>query len=178
MWDNDAWGGGSAVHHREEPAHGPVWGCEAREDDSVFPDVKNAEAMIEFLQQDHDKPFFAVYGLWRPHTPFTAPKRFFDMYNPEDIKVPVPAWRQDDLDDVPARPEADRVWGERYELCGQSTRAVAAVCPCLLCCTTFADWSADVSSSIDEQVRRQWLSCSGGQRLSLRRENHWEKTTL
>lgn len=60
---------------------GKFWGCEAMQEDSAFPDVKNAEAAIEFLQQYHDRPFFMVYGLWRTHTPFTAPKRFFDMYD-------------------------------------------------------------------------------------------------
>ncbi|MEZ4905334.1 MAG: sulfatase-like hydrolase/transferase [Spirosomataceae bacterium] len=44
--------------------------------DSDFPDVKNADAAIEFLQKSHDKPFFCYVGYWRPHTPYTAPKRF------------------------------------------------------------------------------------------------------
>ena len=54
--------------------------------DEEFPDVKNANAAVGFLQEHHEKPFFLYYGLWRPHTPYTAPKRFFDMYNEDDFK--------------------------------------------------------------------------------------------
>ena len=68
--------------------------------DTDFPDVKNADAAIEFLQQEHDKPFFLYYGLWRPHCPYTAPQRFFDMYSEEDIYFPE-GIREGDLEDVP-----------------------------------------------------------------------------
>ena len=153
------------------------------EDDGVFPDVKNAEAAIEFLKQDHDKPFFMVYGLWRPHTPFTAPKRFFDMYDPQDIQVPVPAWRKDDMKDIPplGRQLAE-VWGERYELCGESDlelwrKFVHGYCAC----TTFADWSAgrviealDKSKYAENTIVVFW-SDNG---YHCGEKNHWEKTTL
>ena len=197
MWDNDAWAGGFGPFPAEEnQLHanlGPekqafafgntFWGCEAMEDDSVFPDVKNAEAAIEFLRQDHEKPFLMVYGLWRPHTPFTAPKRFFDMYDPRDIKVPVPAWRQDDLEDIPPLGrELAKVWGERYELCGESDveswrRFVHAYCAC----ASFADWSAgrviealDKSKYAGDTIVVFW-SDNG---YHCGEKNHWEKTTL
>jgi len=184
MWDNDVWGGGFGPFPTEKnQLKGKFWGCEAMEDDSVLPDVKNAEAAIKFLHQDHDRPFFMVYGLWRPHTPFTAPKRFFDMYDPQDIKVPVPAWRKDDLDDIPplGRSLAE-VWGERYELCGESEaeswrKFVHAYCAC----TTFADWSAgrviealDKSEYADDTIVVFW-SDNG---YHCGEKNHWEKTTL
>ncbi len=197
MWDNDVWGGGfgpfPAEKNQVRAKLGPgkqsfafgnsFWGCEAMEDDGVFPDVKNAEAAIEFLGQEHDKPFFIVYGLWRPHTPFTAPKRFFDMYDPQDIEIPVPAWRRDDMDDVPPLGrELARVWGERYDLCGESDpalwrRFVHAYCAC----TTFADWSAgrvietlDRSRYADNTIVVFW-SDNG---YHCGEKNHWEKTTL
>lgn len=68
--------------------------------DTDFPDVKNANSTIDFLNKEHDKPFFAYYGLWRPHTPYTAPKRFFDMYNEADFTLPKD-YQPNDLDDVP-----------------------------------------------------------------------------
>ncbi len=68
--------------------------------DSDFPDNKNAEGAITFLQEEHDKPFFLYYGLWRPHSPYTAPKRFFDLYNEEDFDFPE-GRVEDDLDDLP-----------------------------------------------------------------------------
>jgi arylsulfatase A-like enzyme len=68
--------------------------------DTDFPDVVNANDAISFLEKEHDKPFLLYYGLWRPHTPYTAPERFFDMYNEEDFVLP-DGYKPDDLDDVP-----------------------------------------------------------------------------
>jgi arylsulfatase A-like enzyme len=73
--------------------------------DTDFPDVINADAAVRFIGQPHEKPFFVFYGLWRPHTPFTAPKRFFDQYQLKDMVIPE-GWRPDDLDDVPAEGRA------------------------------------------------------------------------
>jgi arylsulfatase A-like enzyme len=63
--------------------------------DSDFPDVRNAELTVERLGQKHEKPFFAVLGLYRPHNPWTAPQRFFDLY-PED-EVVLPEVKEDEL---------------------------------------------------------------------------------
>jgi iduronate 2-sulfatase len=35
-----------------------------------------------------ERPFFMTVGLYRPHTPFVAPKKYFDMYPLDGIKVP------------------------------------------------------------------------------------------
>jgi arylsulfatase A-like enzyme len=70
------------------------------EPDTVHPDVKNTDAAVAFLEQEHDKPFFLYLGLWRPHCPYNAPERFFSMYNPEEITLPE-GYLEDDLDDVP-----------------------------------------------------------------------------
>lgn len=34
------------------------------------------------------KPFFIGAGFYKPHTPFVAPKKYFDMYDLEDIVIP------------------------------------------------------------------------------------------
>ena len=39
----------------------------------------------------HSKPFFLAVGFWRPHLPFVAPKRNWDLYDPHQIPLPTPA---------------------------------------------------------------------------------------
>ncbi len=45
-------------------------------------------------QQNAEKPFFIAAGLMRPHDPFFAPKKFFDMYPLETIRLPENATRE------------------------------------------------------------------------------------
>ncbi|ONI45182.1 hypothetical protein AN641_04560 [Candidatus Epulonipiscioides gigas] len=47
-----------------------------------------AEGIIKFLDQKHDKPFFAYSSFLAPHDPRTMPDEFKNMYNPDDIKLP------------------------------------------------------------------------------------------
>lgn len=68
--------------------------------DTDFPDVRNSQKVIEFIGEKHDKPFFVAMGFYRPHTPWTAPKRYFDLYDINQIKRPHTI--SDDLTDIPA----------------------------------------------------------------------------
>ena len=52
-------------------------------------DYRMATQAIEFLERYKDKPFFLALGMARPHSPPTAPKKFFDLYDANKISLPV-----------------------------------------------------------------------------------------
>ncbi|TWU09859.1 sulfatase [Allorhodopirellula heiligendammensis] len=55
---------------------------------------------IEIMREQKHEPFFLGVGFFRPHTPYVAPKKYFDMYPIEEMRLPFsPA---DDRDDIPA----------------------------------------------------------------------------
>lgn len=43
--------------------------------------------LLEQFARD-DTPFFLGVGFYKPHTPFVAPEKYFDMYSKEDIIIP------------------------------------------------------------------------------------------
>jgi arylsulfatase A-like enzyme len=91
-------------------AGGIVWGVLDAED-SEMADHQTVSYAIDYLQKDHDKPFFLACGIFRPHMPWQVPRRYYDMYPLDQIVLPnVP---DDDLQDIPkagidmAKPKGD-----------------------------------------------------------------------
>ena len=52
-------------------------------------DYKATTRAIGFIEKYKDKPFFLALGLVKPHSPPTAPKKFFDLYDVDKIPLPV-----------------------------------------------------------------------------------------
>ena len=50
----------------------PVWFAERQ--------LVAAEA-VRVLGAINDQPFFLAVGFWKPHAPFNAPKRYWDLYD-------------------------------------------------------------------------------------------------
>jgi iduronate 2-sulfatase len=51
-------------------------------------DYQTADRAISFLRQYKDQPFFIGCGFVKPHSPPTAPRRFFDLYDVNKIELP------------------------------------------------------------------------------------------
>ncbi|MEQ9286151.1 MAG: sulfatase [Cyclobacteriaceae bacterium] len=52
----------------------------AEGDDMDQPDGQVAQKAIEIIKEKRDQPFFLAVGFHKPHDPFIAPKKYFDMY--------------------------------------------------------------------------------------------------
>ena len=63
-------------------------------------DGRMVQWAVEFIERSHDKPFFLAAGIYRPHLPWYVPKKYFDLYPLDRIRLP--EVKKDDLDDVPA----------------------------------------------------------------------------
>ena len=62
----------------------------AQVQDSVYRDGKIALKVIKDLQilKNGKQPFFLTMGLMKPHLPFNAPKKYWDLYDIESIELP------------------------------------------------------------------------------------------
>ncbi|MCG8580071.1 MAG: sulfatase [Bacteroidales bacterium] len=65
-----------------------------------MPDELTADWAIERLERNYNQPFMLGVGFVRPHVPYTAPQKYFDMYPLNDIAVPEVT--VDEMDDIPA----------------------------------------------------------------------------
>ena len=52
-------------------------------------DYKAATRAVQFIEKYKDQPFFLAVGFVKPHSPPTAPKKFFDLYDVSTIPLPV-----------------------------------------------------------------------------------------
>jgi arylsulfatase A-like enzyme len=49
--------------------------------------VQAVAALREYAKKP-EQPFFLAVGFVNPHVPWVAPKRYYDLYKPEELKVP------------------------------------------------------------------------------------------
>lgn len=96
----------SVVHFtdfRYEGGSNFVWGAvpdEWENDEHKLIDTENSDKVIACLEKKLDHPFFMALGLLRPHLPWIVPKRFYELYPLDSIKIPG-GYLPNDLDDLP-----------------------------------------------------------------------------
>ena len=54
---------------------------------------------LEALDRLKDEAFFLAVGLVKPHLPFCAPKKYWDLYDPEKITLPENDYLPEDVPD-------------------------------------------------------------------------------
>jgi iduronate 2-sulfatase len=89
-------------------------------------DYQAADEAIRLLRENRDRPFFLAVGFIRPHVPVIAPRKYFELYDLEQIQLPhVP---EDDRQDIPQqayhRPQP--YWGMDEAECREAIRAYYA----------------------------------------------------
>lgn len=84
------------------PLYGPAYES-ADVPDDAYMDGKVAVKAIEKLQElklNTAQPFFLAVGFYKPHSPFNAPKKYWDLYDPATLPMPAltqPALNAPDL---------------------------------------------------------------------------------
>lgn len=147
-------------------------------DDEAMGDHAVVSWGVRFLEQSHEKPFFLAVGLIRPHLPFYAPKKYFDRYPIESVKLPKVL--DSDLDDVPAggvrmaKPEGDH---RKVVAAGQWEKAVQAY----LACISFADFQIGrIVDALDksEYAKNTIIVLWSDHGWHLGEKQHWRKFAL
>lgn len=96
LFDNGKWGTGhnaffgyaDGSNRNERNKEVKPYEC-ADVDDEGYPDGLIAKQAIEKLHElkDRDEPFLLGVGFFKPHLPFNAPKKYWDMYNEDEIPL-------------------------------------------------------------------------------------------
>ncbi|MDR0698059.1 MAG: sulfatase [Tannerella sp.] len=57
--------------------------------DDGYPDGLTAALAVKKIKElaSRDSPFCLAVGFFKPHLPFTAPRKYWDMYDPQDIPL-------------------------------------------------------------------------------------------
>jgi arylsulfatase A-like enzyme len=123
------------------------------------------------------RPFFLAVGLFRPHTPYISPKKYFDMYPPEKIEVPkVPAGY---LDTLP-KPAASSISRKRDQL-NLPTEIAQRSMQAYYASISFADAQLGrVLAALDETglAKHTIVVFTSDHGYHMGEHGHWQKSTL
>jgi arylsulfatase A-like enzyme len=122
-------------------------------------------------------PFFMAVGLFRPHTPFVAPKKYFDLYPLDKIKLPpVPDGHLDALP-APARRSITRKKDQLNLAPELARKAIQAYYASI----TFADAQLGrILAALDETglSKNTIVLFTSDHGYHMGEHGHWQKTTL
>lgn len=138
-----------------------------------------ATEAIEQLERyaEEERAFFLAVGLFRPHTPFVAPKKYFDLYPLDTIEVPtVP----EDYDATLPAPAVKSIRRRKEEV-NLSTEHAKKAIQSYYATISFADAqigrildSLDATGLADNTI----VVFTSDHGYHMGEHGHWQKTTL
>ncbi len=146
--------------------------------DDELRDYELASWTIDQLAKEQARPFFLACGFRRPHMPWNVPRKWYDMYPLESVRLP--PTRRDDLDDVPragvrmANPGSDHARIVEANRWREAVRAYMAA-------ISYADMN--VGRVLDALARSEHRNNTivvlcGDHGWSLGEKQHWRKFAL
>ena len=77
--------------------------------ETAYRDGRITERAVEALHRmkEKGKPFFLAVGYWRPHLPFVAPRRYWNLYEAADIPYPSPASAPSHVPEIALHPNRE-----------------------------------------------------------------------
>lgn len=146
-------------------------------DDSEMRDAILTQHTIDMLDKEYDKPFFLACGWKLPHLSWFAPRKYFDMYDPAALTLPVVP--DDDLDDLP--PQALKYTENNYYQSVTKAGKQAEGVQAYLACISFIDVQVgrvmdalEASGYAENTIVVFW----GDHGWHLGEKRHWSKSTL
>lgn len=94
LWQNSE----SSHYIHPKTLRGPF--CESADvPDTAYIDGRLAQKTMADLRRlkDRKEPFFLACGFWKPHLPFNAPKKYWDLYKREEIRLASNPYRPEGL---------------------------------------------------------------------------------
>lgn len=139
----------------QQPGYGP-----SGLSDRQHKDGKNAHQICAWLKEQPfgDKPFFMACGIQKPHVPFLAPDKYFEMYPHESLKfdpASIEFWNT-----VPKTAQTKRYSGFGFQFGVENDRLRREYVQAYHACISFID--AQVGSILD----------------ALQKNGHWENTIV
>ncbi len=78
---------GKVVHERVTFTPSPSWQALDVDDDALS-DGQTAKKAEEILTDIKDQQFFLAVGFDKPHLPFSAPRKYYELYNTQTFSLP------------------------------------------------------------------------------------------
>lgn len=125
------------MHEMPEPRNHSMEWEKLKTPDEETPDGIVARSAVEQMKvaQAKGKPFFVAAGFRRPHSPYAVPKKYFDLYDPGQLKLPdpgnprgfPPAARYELADTPPLTAKEQREYMAAYYACNSFVDAQVGV---------------------------------------------------